>query len=191
MHQLLPDDPEVAGLLALMLLTDARRAARAGPSGELIPMAEQDRSLWNAAYIAEGVAAGHRGAAARASPGRTSSRPPSPPSTTRRRAWKQRTGRRSWPCTRCCCRRPTIRWCELNHAVAVGMAQGPRAGLGLIDKLQADARLAEDYRLHAVRAHLQEMAGERRSAHVTPTWQRPNARPTCRSAATSTPRPPA
>ena len=49
---------------------------------------------------------------------------------------------------------------ELNHAVAVGMAHGPRAGLQLIDKLLADARLAEDYRLHAVRAHLQEMAGE-------------------------------
>ncbi|MBV9355978.1 MAG: RNA polymerase sigma factor, partial [Chloroflexi bacterium] len=54
-HQLLPNDPEVAGLLALMLLTDARRAARAGPHGELIPMAEQDRRLWNTSYIAEGV----------------------------------------------------------------------------------------------------------------------------------------
>ena len=54
-HQLLPDDAEVTGLLALMLLTDARRAARAGPNGELIPMAQQDRSLWDAAYINEGV----------------------------------------------------------------------------------------------------------------------------------------
>ena len=54
-HLLLPEDPEVTGLLALMLLTDARRPARAGPSGELIPMAGQDRRRWNAAYIKEGV----------------------------------------------------------------------------------------------------------------------------------------
>ena len=56
MHRLLPDDGEVAGLLALMLLTDARRAARTGPDGELIPLDEQDRSLWDRALIAEGVA---------------------------------------------------------------------------------------------------------------------------------------
>src|SRR5262249_53398343 len=55
-HRLLPDHSEVAGLLALMLLTDARRPARTGPAGELIPMAEQDRSLWDAGAIAEGVA---------------------------------------------------------------------------------------------------------------------------------------
>ena len=55
-HELLPDDGEVAGLLALMLLTDARRAARTTATGELVPLAEQDRSLWNADYIAEGVA---------------------------------------------------------------------------------------------------------------------------------------
>ena len=54
-HRLLPDDSEVAGLLALMLLTDARRPARTGPDGGLIPMAEQDRSRWNADYIAAGV----------------------------------------------------------------------------------------------------------------------------------------
>ena len=56
LHRLLPDDGEVAGLLALMLLTDARRPARTGPGGTLVPMAEQDRTLWNAAAIAEGVA---------------------------------------------------------------------------------------------------------------------------------------
>ncbi|MGH3288502.1 MAG: RNA polymerase sigma factor, partial [Streptosporangiaceae bacterium] len=54
-HRLLPEDGEVTGLLALMLLTDARRPARTGPGGELIPMAEQDRNLWNATQIAEGV----------------------------------------------------------------------------------------------------------------------------------------
>src|SRR6185295_19193709 len=55
-HALLPDDGEVAGLLALMLLTDARRAARTGPGGELIPLDEQDRSLWDRALIGEGTA---------------------------------------------------------------------------------------------------------------------------------------
>ena len=54
-HGLLPDDPEVSGLLALMLLTDARRAARTGPAGELVPMADQDRSLWDQAAITEGI----------------------------------------------------------------------------------------------------------------------------------------
>jgi predicted RNA polymerase sigma factor len=56
LHRLLPDDSEATGLLALMLLTDARRPARAAPDGALVPMADQDRSLWNAHYIAEGVA---------------------------------------------------------------------------------------------------------------------------------------
>src|SRR5690606_15200701 len=55
-HTQLPDDGQVTGLLALMLLTDARRAARTGPDGELVPLAEQDRSLWNREYITEGVA---------------------------------------------------------------------------------------------------------------------------------------
>src|SRR6185295_11014055 len=55
-QRLLPDDGEVAGLLALMLLNDARRAARTGPDGELIPLAAQDRSLWNREFISEGVA---------------------------------------------------------------------------------------------------------------------------------------
>src|SRR6185436_18993631 len=56
LHRLVPDDGEATGLLALMLLTDARRAARTGPTGELIPLDEQDRSRWDAAAIAEGVA---------------------------------------------------------------------------------------------------------------------------------------
>ena len=94
-HRLLPDDGEVTGLLALMLLTDARRSARTGPDGGLIPMAEQDRSLWNAGYIAEGVAlitnALPRGATAR-----TSSRRRSPRSTTRRHVPRRPTGPRSW-----------------------------------------------------------------------------------------------
>ncbi len=97
-HRLLADDGEVAGLLALMLLTDARRPARTAPDGELIPMAEQDRSLWDAGSITEGVVLittycpGERSAP-------TSCRPRSPQSTTRRRAPRRPTGRRLWACT--------------------------------------------------------------------------------------------
>ena len=108
-RRLLPEDGEVTGLLALMLLTDARRPARTGPGGELIPMAEQDRGRWDAAQIAEGVDL-ISGALARG-PARTSCRRPSPPSTTRRRPPRQPTGRRSWRCTSCCCSCPTTRWC--------------------------------------------------------------------------------
>ena len=85
-HRLLPDDGEVAGLLALMLLTDARRPARTGPDGALVPMAEQDRSRWDAEPIAEGVALITAALPARRRPGRTSCRRRSPRSTTRRPA---------------------------------------------------------------------------------------------------------
>ena len=100
-HHLLPDDGEVTGLLALMLLTDARRPARAGPNGELIPLEEQDRTLWNAAAIAEGVAL-----ITAALPKGTTGPLPAPgrdrgASTTKRRAPRRPTGRRSSRCTSC------------------------------------------------------------------------------------------
>ena len=112
LHRLLPGDGEVAGLLALMLLTEARRPARTSPDGELVPLAEQQRSRWDQALIAEGVelitgalAAGAPAAGAQAAagpwPGRTSCRPPSPRCTTRRRTWTPPTGPRSSPCTTC------------------------------------------------------------------------------------------
>jgi RNA polymerase sigma factor (sigma-70 family) len=108
-RRLLPGDGEVAGLLALMLLTDARRPARTGPDGELIPMAEQDRALWNARYIEEGVAL-LTGALPHGESARTSCRPRSRPSTTRRQARRRPTGR-SWSrSTSCCCGSPTTRW---------------------------------------------------------------------------------
>jgi RNA polymerase sigma factor (sigma-70 family) len=109
LHRLVPDDGEAAGLLALMLLTDARRAARTGPSGELIPLDLQDRARWDRGAIAEGVAlvtatlSGARSARIRCR--RRSQR-----CTTRRRAPATRTGRRSWGCTVCCRACPTIRW---------------------------------------------------------------------------------
>jgi RNA polymerase sigma factor (sigma-70 family) len=158
-HRLLPEDGEVTGLLALMLLTDARRPARTGPHGELVPMAEQDRRLWNADYIAEGVAliseALPRGPTGpyqlQAAIAAVHDEAPSTEST-------------DWPeivalyeVLMQIADNPIV---ELNHAVAVAMARGPRAGLGLLERLEARGRIAEDHRLHAVRGHLLEMAGD-------------------------------
>ena len=108
-HHLLPDDWEVAGLLALMLLTDARRPARTGPDGDLIPLAEQDRSLWDRKAISEGSRSSPT-----PSPGvrlaRISCRPRSRPFTTKRREPRTPTGRRFWRCMACSSACPTIRW---------------------------------------------------------------------------------
>ena len=157
--ELLPNDGEVAGLLALMLLTDARRAARTGPSGELIPLDEQDRTQWDRKLIDEGVmlvsrafktgsigsyqvqaaiAAVHDDAA----------------------------------------RADDTDWAEifalygvleqlsdnpmvaLNRAVAAAMVYGPDEGLERLRALDADARIAGHYRLDAVRAHLYEKSND-------------------------------
>jgi predicted RNA polymerase sigma factor len=158
-YRLLPNDAEVTGLLALMLLTDARRNARAGPNGELIPMAEQDRSLWNAASISEGVelvtATLRRGKPGpyqiQAAIAAVHDEAPSFETTD----WPQIVA--LYEVLLQSSRNPVL---ELNHAVAVGMARGPRAGLQLIEKLEADGSLVADHRMHAVRAHLHEMAGD-------------------------------
>jgi len=162
-HQLLPDDREASGLLALMLLTDARRPARVGPHGELITMAEQDRGLWNADSIAEGVAlitdALPKGPTGpyqlQAAIAAIHDEAPSAEATD----WPQIVG--LYELLMRISANPVV---ALNHAVAVAMARGPRAGLDLLDTLQADERIAEDHRLHAVRAHLLEMAGDRAAA---------------------------
>ena len=164
-HRLLPDDGEAIGLLALMLLTDARRPARTGQDGALIPMAEQDRGRWDAAAIAEGVAL-ISAALPRGAPGpyqlqaaiaAIHDEAPSAAAT-------------DWPQIMALydlllriSDNPVVR---LNHAVAVGMARGPAEGLDLLEKLSADQRIAEDHRLHAVRAHLLEMAGEHAAARA-------------------------
>ena len=158
-HRLLPDDVEVAGLLALMLLTDARRVARTGPDGALIPMAEQDRSLWDADAIAEGVGlvtdAMTRGPVGPYQLQAAIAAIHDEASDAEATDWPQivalyelllRIGDN-----------PVVR---LNHAVAVAMVRGPRAGLELVEGLQADDRIAADHRLGAVRGHLLEMAGE-------------------------------
>jgi RNA polymerase sigma factor (sigma-70 family) len=162
-HQLLPDDGEVAGLLALMLLTDARRPARAGPDGGLIPMAEQDRSLWRADYIAEGVAlvtdALPRGATGpyqlQAAIAAIHDEAPSAAATD----WPQIMG--LYELLMQISENPVV---ALNYAVAVAMVRGARTGLEVLDKLRADERIAGDHRLHAVRAHLLEMAGDHPAA---------------------------
>ena len=162
-HRLLPEDGEVTGLLALMLLTDARRPARTGPDGALIPMAEQDRSLWNAGYVAEGVTlitdALPRGTTGpyqlQAAIAAIHDEAPSAEATD----WPQIMA--LYALLMQISDNPVV---ALNHAVAVAMVRDARAGLDLLEELEADERIAEDHRLHAVRAHLLEMAGDRQAA---------------------------
>jgi len=156
-HATLPGDGEVAGLLALMLLTDARRPARTGPGGELIPLAEQDRTLWDRGLIAEGVAL-ITGALATGVVGEYQVQAliaavHDDAARVEDTDWAQilalygllerMTGN------------PMV---ALNRAVAAAMVHGPEAGLKLLEGL--DEPLAGHYRLDAVRAHLYEMAGD-------------------------------
>ncbi|MEU8108792.1 RNA polymerase sigma factor [Nonomuraea muscovyensis] len=158
-HRSLPDDGEVAGLLSLMLLTDARRAARTGPDGALVPLAEQDRNRWDAAMIEEGTALV------------TDAMSASPLGPYQLQAaiaalhvQAPRAGDTDWEQIRILygiltriAPNPMV---TLNHAVAVAMTRGPRAGLELLESLDGDPRIARHHRLYAVRAHLQELAGE-------------------------------
>lgn len=164
-RRLLPDDGEVAGLLALMLLTDARRAARTRQDGALVPLAEQDRGLWSAEQVQEGtelveqtlphsligpyqlqaaIAAVH--------------------------AEATRAEETDWPqivelykLLERVAPNPVV---TLNHAVARAMAYGPEAGLEMLAELESDGRLTGHHRLSAVRAHLLEMTGDRAAAHA-------------------------
>jgi RNA polymerase sigma factor (sigma-70 family) len=162
-YRVLPDDGEVAGLLALMLLTDARRRARTGPHGELIPMAEQDRSLWDAGNIAEGVAL-VTGALPRGPTG------PYQLQAAIAAVHDEAPGAEAtdWPQIAALYEllmqisdNPVV---ALNHAVAIAMVRGPQAGLDLLGKLEADQRVATGHSLPAVRAHLLEMAGDQEAA---------------------------
>ncbi|MGH2715729.1 MAG: RNA polymerase sigma factor [Thermoleophilaceae bacterium] len=161
----LPEDGEVAGLLALMLLTDARRPARTGADGALVPLAEQDRRRWDAQAIAEGVglitatlatapigpyqlqaaiAAVHDEAA-------------SPEDTD----WPQILG--LYELLQSIAPGPMV---TLNRTVAVAMVHGPRVGLEQLAEAEADPALAGHHRVDAVRAHLLDMAGDREAAHA-------------------------
>jgi RNA polymerase sigma factor (sigma-70 family) len=163
LRRLLPEDGEVCGLLALMLLTDARRPARTGPGGELIPLAEQDRSLWDRGEIAEGVALITETLARdaigpyqlQAAIAAIHDESPSAEDTD----WPQILA--LYGALDSITDNPMV---KLNRAIAVAMVDGPRAGLRLVDALDAEGRLAGHHRLDAVRAHLLELAGERTQA---------------------------
>ncbi len=163
LHRSLPDDAEAAGLLALMLLTDARRCARTGPDGELIPLTKQDRSLWDQAKISEGVAI-LTAALAKGSVGDYQLQA----AIGAVHDEAQRAEDTDWPqilalydLLKRMSPNPMV---MLNHAVAAAMVHGPPAGLDLLNALDNDGRLSDHHRLDAVRAHLYEMAGEREAA---------------------------
>jgi predicted RNA polymerase sigma factor len=156
-HGLLPDDAEAAGLLALMLLTDARRPARTAPDGSLIPMAEQDRRLWNREQIAEGVDLLERTLPRRA---------PGPYQLQAAIAALHDEARSvtetDWPQILALYdalvefdHGPVV---ALNRVVAVAMVHGPAAGLTLLSTLDSQGRLPDDHRVLSVRGHLLERA---------------------------------
>jgi predicted RNA polymerase sigma factor len=162
-HALLPDDGEVAGLLALMLLNDARRAARALPDGTLVPLAEQDRSLWNRAAIEEGVAL-VSDALARTAIGPYQLQAAiaavhAEAPTSEETDWAQIVA--LYELLERVAPNPMA---TLNRAVAVAMVTGPQAGLDLLATLDGDDRIARHHRLAAVRGHLLEMTGDRAAA---------------------------
>ena len=163
LHEALPDDSEVTGLLALMLLVHARHRARTAPDGSLIPMAEQDRSLWDRAVIDEGIAlittalprgpTGHYQlqAAIAAVHGEAESADNTD--------WAQIAA--LYGVLLRLDDNPVV---ALNHAVAVAMATGPRTGLALLNRLESDPRINADRRFQAVRGHLLERNGDRHAA---------------------------
>ncbi|WP_437934112.1 RNA polymerase sigma factor [Sorangium sp. So ce341] len=162
-HALLPDDGEVAGLLALMLLTDARRAARTGPEGQLIPLADQDRRLWDQGAIAEGVAL-VTAALSRGSVGVYQVQA----AIAAVHDEAARAEDTDWPQILALydvllgmSDNPMV---ALSHAIATAMVRGPEAGLELLRSLDADPRLQGHHRLDAARAHLLERAGDREAA---------------------------
>jgi predicted RNA polymerase sigma factor len=157
--RLVPGEAEVAGLLALMLLTDARRAARTDPDGSIVPLAEQRRDLWNGEQIEEGVGLLTRTLGAgpvgpyqlQAAIAAVHDEAPSAEETD----WREILA--LYQVLEEVSPGPVV---TLNKAVALAMVDGPRAGLALLGTLDSDGRLAHSHRLEAVRAHLLEMAGE-------------------------------
>ena len=158
-HSLLPENAEVMGLLALMLLTDARRPARSGADGELIPLTRQDRSLWDRTQVSEGVALvigalskGTIGAyQIQAAIAAVHDEAASAEDTD----WPQILA--LYDLLKGMSGNPMV---LLNQAIAAAMVHGPSRGLELLRPLDSDPRLAGHHRLHAVRAHLLEMAGD-------------------------------
>ncbi len=161
--QLEPENTEIAGLLALMLLTDARRHARTGLNDELIPLAQQNRALWDRGQIAEGVAllsaalpkssvGPYQLQAAIAAVHDEAERPEDTD-------WRQILA--LYELLKRISDNPMV---ILNHAIAAAMVHGPKEGLNLLDGLQGEPRIAAYHRLDAVRGHLLEMAGDAQAA---------------------------
>jgi RNA polymerase sigma factor (sigma-70 family) len=174
LHRLLPDEHEVAGLLALMLLTDARRAARTDPDGMLVPLAEQRRELWDAAQIAEGIAL-LTATLGRSAPGPYQLQAAiaavhDEAASAEETDWPQILA--LYTVLEHVSPGPVV---TLNRAVALAMVEGPAAGLAVLDTLRGDESMAHTHRLDAVRGHLLELAGElaaarecyRRAARMT------------------------
>ncbi|MGW6508716.1 RNA polymerase sigma factor, partial [Streptomyces niveus] len=169
-RRLLPTDDgdssmtgETTGLLALMLLTDARRAARTRSDGSLVPLAEQDRALWDRASIDEGIElisdtlthaelGPYQVQAAIAAVHAEAVRAEDTD-------WRQIVA--LYQLLEALAPNPVV---TLNHAVAVSMVSGPRAGLALLEPLGSEGRLTGHHRLYAVRAHLLERAGDHEAA---------------------------
>jgi RNA polymerase sigma factor (sigma-70 family) len=162
LHERLPDSGETAGLLALMLLTDSRRSARTGPDGDLIPLTEQDRSVWDAAAIAEGTALISTALVTsslgpyqlQAAIAAVHAESPSAQDTD----WPQVLA--LYTLLERLAPNPVT---TLNRAVALGMVSGPDAGLAVVSELETGV-LAGSHRLLAVRAHLLERAGQTSAA---------------------------
>lgn len=160
---LIPDSAEVGGLLALMLLTDARRAARTGLSEELIPLDKQDRKLWDRAEISEGVAL-LTDALSKGTVGMYQLQA----AIAAVHDEAERAVDTDWPqilalyeLLKRAAPSPMV---TLNHAIAAAMVHGPSRGLELLRALDKDNRLATHYRLDAVRGHLFEMIGDHKRA---------------------------
>jgi RNA polymerase sigma factor (sigma-70 family) len=157
-RELQPHDTEVAGLLALMLLTDARRRARATAEGELIPLSRQDRALWNKDQIAEGIAliseTLRKGAVGPYQLQAAINALHDEAATAAETDWPQILA--LYDVLRLMSDNPMV---KLNRAVAVAMVHGPGRGLELLAELEGDSRVANHHRWHAVRAHLLELGG--------------------------------
>jgi RNA polymerase sigma factor (sigma-70 family) len=165
LHQRFPQDGEVAGLLALMLLTDARRPARTRPDGALVPLASQDRGRWDAQAIAQGVALITQAlASAPIGPYQVQAAIAAVHDEAARfedTDWDQILG--LYELLGRLAPGPMV---ELNRIVAVAMVHGPQAGLGQLAAAEASPALAGHHRLDAVRAHLLELAGDQEAAQA-------------------------
>ncbi|GII94353.1 RNA polymerase sigma factor [Sinosporangium siamense] len=163
LHRLLPDEAEVTGLLALMLLTDARRPARTTSRGDLVPLAEQDRALWDRALIAEGVElVGQALPRGQVGPYQLQA------AIAAIHDEADDVDATDWPqilvfyeLLERVAPGPVV---TLNRAVATAMVYGPAAGLALLAGLESDKRMARHHRLAATRAHLLELLGDRAAA---------------------------